>query len=534
MFLPSAHGALEWRDNVVEGEFSNLGNFGRVSGNSQSSFVDERVNYASEMNLRLSREKMPFPGQWAFDGETTVRKTDDRQIDRRHDLHLLYLNLHAHNSRWDINFGDFFAQLTPLTLNRSLKGGQLIYSNEDTGTRWVSSAGRALLAEEEIQNSRYVLGQRLEQRLLRDFFPVHQQNPLIKTMTAGANWVDTFDSPGSTQRDTGVQALRNGVGGFDAATEMLGGLKNRTELARSQMVDEDGVRNQGAVWGNALKIENDYSKNYFLGYSRFSLDYENITPNFSADSGSAALDREAVYTDWYHRFTRRLNLDFAYREFHDNLQDFLATTLRVYNPALTVNLMPFSSNFEWLSKVNLRFRYDVRKNRASDRGVDNNTHDLDFNLSNRYKAVFAEGRYNFRRIDDQASTSDQSGRQAGFRTGLYWNHRCFNFSPYVDYNQRHEQTFDPQLRDSNRNLNLGSSLTLLRRFRLNASSTFIDIDRQLVNQDNGFRAWNVSAEYDLSEHFLLAARFDRRKSRFEQRNLDFAENIGEVRLVYKI
>ncbi len=77
VFLPCAYGALEWRGNQLEGEFSNLMHFASASGNSQSSFLDEGTHYASEMNLRMSREKVPVPGEWAFEAETTVRKTDD-------------------------------------------------------------------------------------------------------------------------------------------------------------------------------------------------------------------------------------------------------------------------------------------------------------------------------------------------------------------------------------------------------------------------------------------------------------------------
>lgn len=513
-------------EHSLEGEVSQSLSTGKINGKSDSSFLDEGVNFVTEANLRYQSLNLASWGDWAkeleLSSEVTVRKTDDAQVDSRRDLHLLYLNTKLVHPNFDIEFGDVYSQFTPMVLNRSLEGTQTTLRSLPLMMELKSVFARALQAEEGIQNSRYVIGQQLQKSFLNERFNI------------AANWIYNFDSAGSTKNEgSGIEDISNLVWSLEFKMKPFQEMNNQIEIGRSVFTDHNSTPDSGDRFGTAIKLKNDYRLSHFLGYSQFYFDYERADPDFKTDSGSMAVDREAVYVRLNHRFGRRLRMDASFREYHNNLEEGSSTTLRTKNPSFKIDLYPFSRNFEFFEKIRLRTQYDFRENQTGDRSVGNHTHDFGLALSNRYKIFDVQLRWDYLRTFDFVSTSDRANHLLGFRFGLDYRYDYFQISPYVDMTFRLERNFEPSQRDTTRDLRWGINLTVLERFRLNTAYGYLSVDRAAMNEDSVVETFLIDLEWDIHPNWMLTGRYDRRNNNFQEPSNDYGEDIGEIRLVYR-
>lgn len=538
-----AYASYTIEGTTLEGEVTNGINIGDVDGDANSSFIDQGENYLSEANLRVTRESLGLIHKrfedWRFESEINVRKTDDFSIDRRRDLHLLSLQARVYNPYVDITFGDFYSYFSDLTLSRNLEGFQGIFTLPKTNTKITTILSRAFLGEETFQNTRYVIGDRIEQQIPVEKIKLIEQirpfdRSLIRNVTAGVNLVHNFDSSGSIERDTNVPDIRNLVLSTDLAAQFFDDVNSKIEIARSLRDDSDDVTVGGDVWGTAIKLVNDYAFSNRFGDTQMNFDYERTNPGFFTESGSAVLDREAFYGRLYHKFGRPVDVEGNFREFHDNLGDDFTTSLRIRNPVFRVTLQPISEKNEQWKDLAFRLSYDLQDAESTDGTIHNQTHIFAGTASHRIKDVSLSFGYDVRRIIDTASTSDRTTQSFNPRISYDFSWEFIQAYPYVDYIYRVQQDYTPREKEQSGDYRMGLAVTLFEKLRVNTNYGYNDVNRQLIGQDTELHFWDVSVEFDLTEHFMLVGSYRMLDDNFEVHNFDFEEDYAEFKLVWRV
>lgn len=522
----------------IRGTVTQIISFENVVGKRTNTFIEEGVNYVTEANLRLTYDSLGFIQKalesWKLDAEITVRKTDNSQIDRRIDPHVLYLNARLYNPSIEFKAGDFYSNLTNITLSRNLEGFQGFFNINKTKTKITTILSRAFEGKEEVQYTRYVFAGRIEQNLLKKQWRMYDRY-LVNDLTVGGNVVYNIDDGGSVKRDSGLTRLKNLVFSYDVKARLMNAFESRLEIARSKRDERNGVVVARNLWGTAIKLKNNLKLKSRWGRTTINFDYERVDPDFFTDSGSISVDREAYYARLNHRFSRRVRMNASYRNFRNDLEDKNIPSLRTINPVFKLTVLPFSKKNKAMKDLTIRTKYAFRERQSGNHSTHIHTNIYYGQISHRIKNFTVSGGYNIRRISDRVGSSDRSTRR--YLLGVRYHFKSDNFTlqPSVDYSYRVQRDLSPRPKekDVTNVINFGISMEAYKKFRMSARIGYNDVDREDGIQDTTLKTSNISAEYDLTDQCMIQGVFRRRNNDFERSSQNYDENVVEIKLVWK-
>ncbi len=107
------------RSGKISGSILTQAEYDKVSGNKSKSFLNEGWDYLTEVNLNL-QEKMR--GNYNMEGQLMMRKTDNSRIEPRRDVRIKESSLKVFNPDNLFLAGDFYGELSPLTMGSSVEG----------------------------------------------------------------------------------------------------------------------------------------------------------------------------------------------------------------------------------------------------------------------------------------------------------------------------------------------------------------------------------------------------------------------------
>ncbi len=536
-FAWSADASYEYKGAQVEGTLSQGLNIGGIQGETTNSLIDSSLNYETNANIRLLHDDLGALNElfetWKLDSEVNIRKTDDAQLNNNQDLDLLYLQIHLYNPYLDFTFGDFSANFSQMTLNRSLEGFQAIVTVPQTNTKASAVLSRAYQAEELTQYTRYVVGGRVEQVLLTEKFELFDRT-VVNDLTTGVNVVYNFDAAGSAKADAGVPDISNFVASFNARLKLFDIVTSEIEVARSMNEDNDEITLGGDQWGTAVKIRNSAALRHRYGRSRVNFDYERAMATFFTDSGSASPDREAVYLSGSHRFKKFVSIDGSYREFHNNIQDTGTTSLRIRNPVFKVTIKPFEQKGEYWRDLSTRFQYSAQKSESTNQLIDNQSHTFQGLVSHRVKNISMSGGFKSKRVNDKAGRGSRRTQSLLSRLGYDFISEHFIFNPYIDYTLRYQRDHSPEEDEVGGDLSFGAALSVFERFRMSVNYGYNDVNRSIVGSDTEFHSLDMSASLDITDRLMLIGTYFLTDSNFETHLQDYSEDYGELKIVWTV
>ncbi|MDD5296466.1 MAG: hypothetical protein PHU46_06090 [Rhodocyclaceae bacterium] len=277
------------------------------------SFYDPKAHVFHESDISVSNFKL---GGWDGSLASTLRYTDSQQYDPDH-LSLQKLDVHLKDAQNRIDMGDLFANLSPYSMMKGIKGAGFQHNfNDDRnyvrvayGTfdgQWAYLL-RDTRPDEPMD--RYGGGMRVQKS--------------EGNLTLGANLAQVADRADDPRRGN-VNAYRQFIPAVDWEYRNAGMV-----LAGEHAYSDTDVTPLGSTGQNLHGSANRVS---FRGaYRTLSLDgnLERVTPNYVTLGGGSTPDRMRLYAraDW--RMDRQWRLFGTYDRFYNDLDHQLAT--RTYN-----------------------------------------------------------------------------------------------------------------------------------------------------------------------------------------------------------
>lgn len=509
--------AVQMGPLTAEGETSATLKTEHLTGNRDSSFINEGFNYVWESTVNYSA---PLGDVWKLEGQTVTRKTDDREIEARKDLHLLSFYAKAYSPNYALTFGDFFTTLSDYTLSRNLEGFLGEADFERTKAKVVLA--RVGTGEQDIRFPRYVFGERFEQKVIDSTIL------FLNEATFGENFVlNVDDGAGGPSVDTPLINLQNSVYSFDVTSRFFEKLNSKMEVARSDAEDEENIFLTGDVHGTAFKLNNDYTvANKALGETKLFYDYERVDPGFTSDSGSFSADREEHFWKVKQRFSRRLELEASYRQYRDNLKN-LTTTTRTKNPVFAGTVYPWApwKNFK------VRASYDLRDQESPT--VSNETQLTDIKVSNKIRELSYSTGFRYRRRDDFKGTSESRSYEIPLEGSYAWTKGDLSITPRGNYKFKKDVDYEPDQHHYTHLVGTGVDFSIGEKARGSASYDFEDIDRGGVfDQDATRETYALNFEVDLRKDLTWSILY-RDSNTHQEDRAGFEEKIGETKLTYR-
>ncbi len=315
----------------IHGENSLAAEMHRTGGAGDKTLL-RRGEFLTDI-LKLKIDQV-LPHGWTSHTDIHGRKTQDPQIDKRRDVHLLGLTSELYNKTTRLTFGDFFGDFSQYTLGQSLEGFQLAYDTQRFEAKGV--AGISQRADETRAFERQVYGARAEALVVED-------SKNLKDARVGFNFVGTQDDKGSVENKSGVMAAESRVGSLNGHAVLLGKSVFDSEIAES-WTDED-TRDPliGRNVGTALRVNN---QTQWTKKGKTKLLYEWVTPRFDTLSGSAVSDRVNFTSRANYKWNPAWVTDAAYRTQYNKLNKSTAekrTYLHV--PSASISWTPSSSDW---------------------------------------------------------------------------------------------------------------------------------------------------------------------------------------------
>ncbi len=303
-----------------------------------------------------------LPGGWASHTDLHARKTQDPQIDRRRDVHLLGLTTELYNPKAKLTFGDFFGDFSQYTLGQSLEGFQAAYKTGRIEAKGV--VGISQHADETRQFRRTVYGGRSEALLFEKY-------KMLKDARFGFNLAGSEDDKGSIENKNNVAAASNRVGSLNSHIEFFGKSTFDSEVARS-WTDEDTRSDLVTIrTGTALRVNN---QTQWTKKAKTKLLYEWVMPDFNTLTGSAVPDRVSFTSRANYKLNSFWAADSGYRVQYNKLaKSAAAKKTQLHVPNASISWTPASE--DWLLKDFFSRLFWEQRRRFSD---DDSSGQIDF------------------------------------------------------------------------------------------------------------------------------------------------------------
>lgn len=511
---------------TLHGEYLIQGAVHRTGGSGDQTLMRKGNFYLDELKLRLDAPVPLMPG-WLFDTDLDVRQTDDPQVDKRKNPHLLGVTSDLYNEITRFTFGDFYGDFTQYTLQQKVTGAQ---AEVKTDTFELKGAGGRLNEADDQRFARYVGAGRVEALVLKQGGP-------FSDLRLGANFSDAEDDHSSFDTTTGIPDESNRVGSinttftFNDITEVDG------ELAKSWTDPDTTLGNTvDRATGTALRAST-YTK--FSRMTKLRMNYEWVSSDFATLGGSAVSDRVNFNTRLDHRFTREWQAEGSYRMFFDKL-DKSALNKRTLTQAPHLGLNWTPDNPVWgLEDFSSRWYWDERRRASNDDPsgqIDYTSDEVGVEDEFTVKRVVLTSGASWRREDDDFDPTNNRQAYTG-SLGFRMREKLFSAkaSPYLRWEADYEGIPKEDGHDLSQNWTWGLDLDFLNGARFEQRYTVGHVDRLLYDADTTkFTAhWLFEYKLPTKEDLTWQVSYDELDFVHPQATQRFAERNFQTQLLWK-
>ncbi|OIO36162.1 MAG: hypothetical protein AUJ74_03665 [Candidatus Omnitrophica bacterium CG1_02_44_16] len=294
------------RSGFISGNILAEMDWNNVSGNKSKSFLREGVDYLGELNLNI-QEKLG--GNYHFEGQWFLRRTDNFRIEQRHDLRLKQLSLKVLNDKNLFEFGDLYADFSPYVMGTSLEGLHMDLKPDNT-QHYKFVASRKNEADEAADLfERYVVGFKADHRFLQD-------SKTLSNFRIGIQAATSQDDSSTISYAPTTKDMRNAVFSIDGEIAWYKLFSVAFELARSLFLeDEDAAGSQDQSYGTAFRVQPVLT--FAKGTLRYL--YQYVQPKFRTDTGSAAYDKIQHQLTWNYILNEKASLSLSENYYWDHL-----------------------------------------------------------------------------------------------------------------------------------------------------------------------------------------------------------------------
>ncbi|HSV44063.1 MAG TPA: hypothetical protein VLJ10_05860, partial [Candidatus Bathyarchaeia archaeon] len=233
------------RSGKISGSILTQAEYDKVSGNKSKSFLDNGWDYLTEVDLNM-QEKMW--SNYHMEGQLRMRKTDNPRIESRRDVRIKDYSLKISNPDNLFLAGDFYGELSPLTMGSSFEGLTAEMKPNDTIAMKYIAARLDGPDEAALKFQRNVYGTKFDTFWFKD-------SESISNARLGFQAVTVQDDSSDPDRTSSFADLRNSVFSVDGDLALARYFSMNYELARSMyLADEDSTTIKDQSYGNALRV----------------------------------------------------------------------------------------------------------------------------------------------------------------------------------------------------------------------------------------------------------------------------------------
>ncbi len=336
----------------------------QVSGpGSASSFLDSGTHVMHETDLRWSG--VMADGQWNSTFNSTLRYTDSNQFDPER-LSLQKLEWRMSDARYQINLGDYFANLSPYAMTKGIKGVALQHNlsndqnyvraffgrldNEwafllkDTARAPMSTVGGGIRVQKSLEKFRFGLNL-AEVQDQKD--AAHATFPARSQVLPAVDW---------EYRESGLV-----VAGEHAYS------------------DTDVVTAAGATADNKTGSAHKFVARAALKDVNLDGHLERVTPDFISQAGGATPDRMRYFLKADYKLSRDWRLFAVYDDYRDNLDSQKIATTEV-----TTRELGFRRARAFDRRhMNIALSWRDKLNQINDGSTDRTTQRIKFKINDR-------------------------------------------------------------------------------------------------------------------------------------------------------
>ncbi len=475
---------LSERSGKISGSILTQAEYDMVSGNKSKSFLTNGWDYLTEVNLNM-QEKMG--SDYNLEGQLMMRKTDNPRIEPRRDVRIKEYSLKVANPDNLFLAGDFYGELSPLTMGSSLEGLNAEMKPNDTLAMKYVAARIDGPDEAASKFQRNVLGTKFDTFWFKD-------SETISNSRLGFQAVTVQDDSSDPDRTSSFEDLRNSVVSVDGDLAFVRFLSLNYELARSMyLADEDSATIKDQSYGNALRVTPQVQ----LGNTTIRHLYGYTQPKFYTDVGSASPDKVQHQTTMDHRFSQRASVSLMHNYYWDHLAGSSRTKRTINDDkSATLNFLPFAFRESFRARLNTG--------------------------------------YNLRNSDDAVNTLESETFTAGFGVNDRWKETDIGFSyEYRAFSNRHNKSASDFF---NR---LG--MTFAREYYVVARRLYLslnpgmDVRRTKVDDNYDINAsLGFSGQYDMAQNFLARFGHNVIDSNNAKANADYTNNRSFMELDWSL
>lgn len=513
----------------IDGEYKLTGALHRTGGAGNKTLLRRGEFLTNEIKLKSD---YLLPEDWHWLTNVHARRTNDPQIDRRNDIHLLGLTSEIYNQVFHLTVGDFYGDFSEYTMNQSLEGLQ----TEVKTKHWDSKAlaGWSQHAEEGKQFTRYVFGGHSE-------YSPQDEEGWVQDKKLGLHFVEVEDYRQSIHDKKGVKPASNPVGSVTTHALLWGKTELDGELAESWFNEDTSPGSYvNRRDGMAVRLN---STTKFSKKAKAKLGYERVSSGFNSLSGSAVPDRVNWKSRFDYKWTKSLKSSLGYRVSYDKLnKSSLVKRTITEQPRISLEWIPQSDFWEFKEFYSMIYWEMRDRYSEDDRSGQTDFQSHEIGIENEFKFFkwkFSPG-WNLR---DELDHHDKSNNRL-FNTGYVGIRttktiRGIKVSPSFRWQATYEHKRKLDGRDlthtftAGLNLELTKSLRFEQRYSLETASRLAHdadttrftahaaLDYDLPFKVHGLRGMSAKLSYDHT-NFVHVVGTER-----------FLENNGQAQLVKK-
>jgi hypothetical protein len=345
-------------DSIVLSEVELISN--DVSGpGANNSILNDGFKYNGNFNY-TNRNEMD---KYNFLFNIGLNTQEDR-ISEEQDLLIsrLKASISSKDNSSVFNIGDTFEYFDQYVLNSSLKGISYKYNSPNNGN-FKFVFGYDYPRWENIFNDDY-------QAVSRKSWGMNYNNRQNEKFKWGLSLLKTNDEKGVNDNDI---LYDNDIYGFNWEYYPIQGLTVKGSSAYGDTEESENDSFSGTA--HKIKIFSNAKE------GRASIDYERVEPGFKTLLGSATADRVKYKGSLLYRYSERINYNFDYIYFYDNLDGTKSSTTYYHKPGLGVSIRHiFNRRYASTS-----FKYNLNKKESDDMLVKDNRYTV--NYRDRFKLL---------------------------------------------------------------------------------------------------------------------------------------------------
>ncbi|MDP2431440.1 MAG: hypothetical protein Q8O33_05365 [Pseudomonadota bacterium] len=480
-----------------------------------SSFYDTGTHLMHETDVRWGTQIMD--GKWNSLLNTTLRATDSRQFDPEN-LSIQKLEWKLSDANTQINFGDYFANLSPYSMTKGIKGAafQRNFENDQNYVRAAYGSFDGQWA--------YLLRSPAQEPMDRYGGGVRIQKAGEKARV-GFNLAHVEDSEGDPRRTD------------PAFSQMLGAVD--WEYRESALVvsgehafaDTDEMRLGVATQsrnGNAHKI----SARAALKNLNLDGQAERVSSNFLTLGGGATPDRLRYYLKGDYKLTREWRLFATWDDYEDNVDNQLARTTETSSLELGVK----KSRAFGRRHMNVSTSWRQKNTDASDGSRDDQSDRIKFKISDRVGENY-DWRGEVERVLDENHTTPSNATSTLWDFGLGYRKRLessWDIRANLDVGRQETGNLTTPGQDVSDRIRIGFTADRGNGTQVGASYDWSDANLVTALADNNHKRANVYWQTKpawLKSGYLKFDYSDYLHN-FEDSTKDYREQIGKISLVW--